>query len=106
MPQHVLSHSAAEAITFLHRMPVVHAAVDAGVVYLPDHVLEALERVRGTGHGTGDGEGDLIVVEEGAERIHHSFGNAIVIGGIFRMFWRYGERYPVRICDGRRIAVG
>src|SRR6202035_3022253 len=56
--QDVLGNLAAQAIAFLHRMAIVHSAVDARVVDLGDHIIEALERVSGTGDYAVHGECD------------------------------------------------
>jgi hypothetical protein len=103
--QDVLGNLAAETIAFLHRMAEVYASVDTRVVDLSDHIIEALERVSGSGDGTVHGERDLIRLEERRQRIHDGLGDAAMIGRIFGMSGCHRKWDPVRIRHCRRIAV-
>ena len=102
MPEDHFGHLATEPIAFLHGVPVVHSTVDARVVDLGDHILEAREGVSGSGHDAVHGEGDLIGAKEGRQGIHHRLGDAAMVGRVLGM--SRSHRRLIQQADERRAA--
>src|SRR3984893_19311237 len=58
--ENVLSDHAAQPVPLFDGMTEMHTAKDTRVVYLSDHILEAVKRMRGPGDGARDGKGNLV----------------------------------------------
>src|ERR1700690_453614 len=84
----------------------MHAPVNAGYIYLANHVPEAGEVVGGESHVTGDGIRHVISSEKCRKRVHEGLRRAAVVGGILGMSRGWVEWNPVGVGNRVRISVG